>query len=417
MRHGKLQLFAASYSKKEYERLRNQITSSNKKGRLNSTVINKTMRETVAETAKSERSVTLIHDPSELRKKHSKKLENLGKVCDLSKNVVNGYNSFNSIATFGNSKKVHLMQSIAYSNRQENFLKAEDINKLNKDKDFSGKATAKALYESGGYINKKVVAQDNIRSASVALKAANPDINIQHILDREFDDKAYFDFIENELNDRYIIRLKTNRTMHNLDESKAYVKLTEHDFELQKTYYLQKIMLHNKVYQDAKLIASYEKVKDKTVIKIALIDRNGNQIFKQPMFLITNHEINDTDQAREIYLSYLKRWRIESVFKFVKSTLGWEQFRLKDFNGIKTLIAIGFYIASYLYEIGDRDVDETLTAFLSEIGGGKGVISRYFIWEGIKNLLIKYKVDQIFQKHEPDKEMVTNLENLSGASF
>ena len=412
-----MQLFAASESKKEYEKLRNGITSGEKQGHLNSMVINETMRDTVGETAKSETCVTLIHDPSELRKQYSNELENIGKVRDLGKNIINGYDTFNTVATFGNSKQVHLMQNEVYSNRQPNFLKAEDIEKLKKGKDFPDKDAIKALYESDNYINRKRVAQDNMRSASAALKAANPSLKVEHILDREFDDEEQFDFIEEELGDKFIIRLKVSRIIQNLDESKPYEKLTEYDFENSDTYVLQNISLHNKTYQDVKLTISYEKIGNRTIVKIEMKDRNGNDMFKQPMLLITNHPIHNVEQAREIYLSYLKRWRIESVFKFVKSALGWEEFRLKDFNGIKTLIAIGFFIASYLYKISEGELDEDISTFLSEIGGGKGVVSRHFIWEGIRNLLIKYKVDEVFRKRKPNENMVTNLRNMAGMNF
>lgn len=409
-----MQLFAASYNKKEYEKLRNTITAGNKCGYLNSTIINKTMRDMLSEVAKSEKAVTLIHDPSELRKKYSKDLESIGKVRDLDQKIINGYGSFNTIATFGSSKKVHLMQNDVYSNRQANFLKVETIKDLANGKDFPGQESAKKLYESGKYINKKIVAQTNIREASLALKAANPQIKIEHILDREFDAIDYCDFIEKELKDKYIIRLKISRTTQSLDASKPCGKLINHPFKLSDTYTLQKVMIHNKAYQDAALQIGYEKIGKHTVIKIELKNRNKEDIFKQPMLLITNHTIDNAGQAREMYFSYLKRWRIESVFKFVKSALGWETFRLKDFNGIKTLVSIGFFLASYLYKIGDREVDEELVVFLSEIGGGKGVVSRHFMWEGIRNLLIKHKVDQAFKKYKPDKEMINNLENIAG---
>ena len=73
--------------------------------------------------------------------------------------------------------------------------------------------------------------------------------------------------------------------------------------------------------------------------------------------------------------------------------------------GSKTLIAIGFFIASYLYKISEGELDEDISTFLSEIGGGKGVVSRHFIWEGIRNLLIKYKVDEVFRKRKPNENI------------
>jgi hypothetical protein len=108
-------------------------------------------------------------------------------------------------------------------------------------------------------------------------------------------------------------------------------------------------------------------------------------MFKQPMLLLTHHSITDANQARAIYLSYLKRWRIDRMC-------------LSDFEGIKNLVAMGFFIAAYLYEVGEESIQQAELAILADIGGGKGVVTRHYIWEGIKRLLIKYQVDQTLEQ-------------------
>ncbi len=40
------------------------------------------------------------------------------------------------------------------------------------------------------------------------------------------------------------------------------------------------------------------------------------------MLLITNELVNDFDSAFEIYKAYLRRSKIENVFKFLKDQLG-----------------------------------------------------------------------------------------------
>ena len=50
----------------------------------------------------------LIHDPSDIRKPYSKKIENLGKVRDLNGNIINGYSSYNIVGIAENNKSTHL---------------------------------------------------------------------------------------------------------------------------------------------------------------------------------------------------------------------------------------------------------------------------------------------------------------------
>ena len=73
--------------------------------------------------------------------------------------------------------------------------------------------------------------------------------------------------------------------------------------------------------------------------------------------LISNIKIESYIQAKEIYHIYLLRTKIESVFKFLKDVLGWEEFQVRDWNSIKNIIALCFFIGNYFYEIESALID------------------------------------------------------------
>ena len=93
---------------------------------------------------------------------------------------------------------------------------------------------------------------------------------------------------------------------------------------------------------------------------------------------------------------YLKRSRIETVFKFLKEGLGWEELQLRNFLGIQRLLSFCFFIAAYLYKIGDQEAHDDYVIMLARLGGGKGVVSKGYILRGIKALLSKYRADRFF---------------------
>jgi hypothetical protein len=49
---------------------------------------------------------------------------------------------------------------------------------------------------------------------------------------------------------------------------------------------------------------------------------------------------------------YRQRWAVEDSFKFTKEALGWEEVQLLDFEGIRTLVALAWVAAGFLYELG-----------------------------------------------------------------
>ena len=116
------------------------------------------------------------------------------------------------------------------------------------------------------------------------------------------------------------------------------------------------------------------------------------------MRLLTNKEITSFEGADKIYLTYLKRAKIEYVFKFLKEGLGWEDIQIQDFKAIQKLLSICFYVASYLYEIGEEKAYDDYAILLAKMGGGKGKVTRHFMTQGIRDLLNHYRIGEFSEK-------------------
>jgi len=72
----------------------------------------------------------------------------------------------------------------------------------------------------------------------------------------------------------------------------------------------------------------------------------------QPWLLITDWPVEDAESAVRILRMYRQRWAVEDSFKFTKGALGWEEVQLLDLEGIRTLLALAWVAAGFLYELG-----------------------------------------------------------------
>ena len=251
----------------------------------------------------------------------------------------------------------------------------------------------------------KRVALKHIKSCYKTLKEKNSALSITHVLDREFDDSEYFDFIH-QMKDEFVIRLKKNRTVSDLSgDKKQKGKLIDHAFEHSYTFYIQKLYISGRCFQDCVIQAKWQKIGQYHVVLMTLLERNGKEAFDEPMLLITNKQLVNQYDVYNVYNCYLKRSGIKGVFKFIKGELGWEEFKLKDFEGIKGITAIGFFMASYLYEIGQGEVYDDFVVLIAQLGGSKsGEVTRHYILEGMKTFLAKLRVDQFIEEHQISKK-------------
>jgi hypothetical protein len=71
-----------------------------------------------------------------------------------------------------------------------------------------------------------------------------------------------------------------------------------------------------------------------------------------PWLLLTDWPVTASESALRIFRMYRQRWAVEDAFKFTKQTLGWEEVQLLDLTGIRTLVALAWVAAGFLYELG-----------------------------------------------------------------
>jgi len=405
--HGTCKIYAISKDKNEYKRMRRTLIKESKENDFEASMINDTLLSDSAEQLKNSKELYLIHDPSDIRKPHSEKLENLGKVRDLNGNIINGYSTYNIVGIEPGKQNVHLLSHETYSNKDENFLSVKHVEQIENDKDFDDKEAKSKIYDLGSWFNKKTITEKNISGVSNKIKELLPEISLTHILDREFDSEENFKLID-ELDDFFVIRGKASRNAKTSND-----KLISKDFENSVEFKLEKFTCKRKVYQHATLLVEWEDFAGFNVVRITAKNKDGSNIFKVPMLLFTNKEIKGGESAFLIYKTYMKRSRIETVFKLLKEGMGWEDAQLRDFEGIKNLLAISFFLASYLYEIGEQETHDDFIILLAELGGGKGKVTRHFIFKGIQALLSKYRIDNILEIRKTSPETIQRMNDMT----
>ena len=412
MHGGGTRLFTLSKDRNEYKKMVRTLSGENSKSNMSPDITNNALMDFAKEKLRSEEAVTLIHDPSDIRKPYSRDLEDIGYVRSLDNKIIHGYSTHNIIALPSKSKIVTLLSNKTYSNRAGNFLSQETLSKLESGIDFDGRESARKIYESGNYFNKKTISKEEISRVSQAIKQSNPAIKISHVLDREFDDDDYIDLISNILGDKFVIRSKKSRCLDEVDENGKKVRLIVSSFDNSHQLSFQKLSIKKTVIQDGKILVEWKVYGKIFAVKITILDRIGNNVFDEAMLLLTNKALFSFDDAYGVYKEYLKRSRIEYVFKFLKEGLGWEEMQVREFKAIENLISLCFYVAAYLYDIGDQEAYDDYAVMLSELGDGKGIISRHFILKGIHVVSNHYKYQYYMEKKKVSKENQAAIKDL-----
>lgn len=382
--------------------------------------ISETLRQMSVDGLSDEDVVIALHDPCDIRKEYSEKLENLGIVRDLDGKLVNGYSTFNTVCVNGDGKQLHLSDITVYSNGDKaHYVKQNELNKLVKKQVASIKKKEKAefnerekailqLLEEDELVNLGRITRNQLRAVSEQFKEANPEIEVWHVLDRQFDGAPLFEFITHHLNDKCVIRLKISRNSNEKsihENGKEYaVKLKDVPLSGKRVDILDKVRIKQKTYQQAKRIIEWGTLvlegETYHVVRVRLLKRDGTPIFKQPMLLLTNHSVTSGQEALSIYRTYLMRSKIEEVFKFVKNAVGWEEFQVRDWESIKNLIATAFFIGGYFYKIEPQLAHHPVINWLCQLGNGKGKVTRHFFMEGLRNLLIHQHVERMREESE-----------------
>ena len=149
------------------------------------------------------------------------------------------------------------------------------------------------------------------------------------VADRGYDDIKFFKMIE-EFNQYFLVRMRNNRWLifkngrvKAFDKAKSVkgkviVPITIYEKErfIKATSYKCKL---NEYKYDVWVIISY-------------MDNNPD-----PLVLITNKPLLTKEDIIQMVYRYSSRWRIEEYFRFKKTELGYENFRVKTLDSINNL--------------------------------------------------------------------------------
>jgi hypothetical protein len=72
----------------------------------------------------------------------------------------------------------------------------------------------------------------------------------------------------------------------------------------------------------------------------------------EPWLLLTDWPVTTAEQALRTFRRYRQRWSVEDCFKFLKTCLGWEEVQVLNLQGIRTLVALGWVAAGFLFNLG-----------------------------------------------------------------
>lgn len=448
--------------KKEYDVLKGLLSGTQKNTLTTDILMSCVQEKTLTELGKATR-VFVLHDFCDIRKPNSVSSEYLGKVRSLEKTIVNGYQTFNSVVINPEKQGVLLLNNIVFSNAMPNFVTQEVVGAIKKnaaklailetEKEKKGEnnevkllpekseksiliygkdnkqvsISTQELVEKDEYINQIKIAKQQITASSYSLKKDNSACKISHILDREFDNESIFTLI-NGLGDDFVIRLKNGRLSNVPKEKKtkkgkvskqiSYHKLTDITFKNKDTYQIDKIELHNKVYENVSVCIEYTplKLSERTysVVRITL-SYSGKPLFAEPMLLITNRSISSTEEARNVYSAYLLRFKIEIVFRFLKQNLGWETVQVRDFNSISNLLAVAFFMVGYFKELEEELKTHPLALFLCKLALSKGKITTHFLLLGLQKVINYQEVLDWMEENgisnEQLAEVMKNIKN------
>ncbi len=320
-----------------------------------------------------------------------KALESLGKVKSLEGKLVNGYRTFNSIAVDLKGSSLRLLSSSPYSTGEEAFVgvgeaKAYQSGQVN---EAERRAQIAAHQQAGTAYNLKDILCEHIQTIDQTIQQANPQAVRVHVLDREFDDQAVFKFFQ-EQDDLFAIRAKISRNANewqiNQHGKQQAVKLKEQVLYEGFERHYDKVAFKKRVFQNAKGVFEYGTLTlaedTYSVLRVCFYDRKGARIFKEPMLLITNMQVDMDLLCELVFELYMKRSKIEAVFKFCKDVLGWESPRVHDFECFKNLLALVYFVAGYFYEVEPELATHPQAILLAKMGNGKGKVTPYYILSG-----------------------------------
>jgi hypothetical protein len=122
-----------------------------------------------------------------------------------------------------------------------------------------------------------------------------------------------------------------------------------------------------------------------------------------PWLLLTDWPVTDAPSAARIFTRYRQRWGVEDSFKFLKTCLGWEEVQVLDWQALRTLVALGWVAAGFLYGLG-VSWDWAEVQLLAKLGGWEPHKDRHpgkiILQRGLSRLLDLLVTQAVLSQYE-----------------
>jgi hypothetical protein len=160
------------------------------------------------------------------------------------------------------------------------------------------------------------------------------------VLDRGYDANIYYERLIGH-NEAFVIRAKKNRDI-------IYKGKRQNIFKVAKRFkgkFRLTFKRKNRRAADCKLTIVPVKLPCSPDTELNMVVCNG--IGQEPLMLLTNLKSDDKHLSVVITKVYLLRWKIEEFYAFKKQQMGFEDFRVRSINSIRSLdllltVAIGW---------------------------------------------------------------------------
>ena len=100
------------------------------------------------------------------------------------------------------------------------------------------------------------------------------------------------------------------------------------------------------------------------------------------------------------------------MFKFLKNELGWEHFQIRNFQAIKNILLLGFFVGAYFCEREPELIDHPLVVIICQMAKSKGKVTQQFFMKGHVDLAHYQAAQQFFDEHNYSKNDIEHLLKL-----
>jgi hypothetical protein len=363
------------------QRIRRMVSGeTTKRSDLDADSLIKCLQGRGVEQLREDDDIWVVVDPSELRKPNAHEMPSLMRVRGLGgKGLVNGYRTINALG-IGRSGRRGVLYHRLFSSTEDEF--ESESNEI------------AAVFDSVGSALRDKVGR------------------ITYLIDTQFDDVAVWSRVWEQGNhlvcrlkhdDRRVQRVITtveNGSRAELVEDARIIDLageTRELVRLRTEIVVRKNGQKRRKLQPTTAIISAcpfrvrhqvdirtrkdGEVRDKDVwlVKVQL-----DNTAQEPWLLITDWPVTDEESALRAFRMYRERWAIEDCFKYTKDVLGWEDVQVMTLDAIRTLVALSWVAAGFLYELG-VSLDWPEIQLIARLGGwtprsdrppGKTIITR-----------------------------------------